>query len=121
MLSKDRRIARSIGFKIYTADKLMRELAFMASRIALPARYPCFGTWPALMRADMAAAYLDYRDARELVRAVKRGEAPPPTSYQGTGRARRPVWSKASIDCFVASSRAVQTDGSLGEELASLV
>ena len=42
----------------------------MTSRAALPARYPPVGTWPALMRADMAAAYLDYRDTLELARGV---------------------------------------------------
>ena len=45
----------------------------MAPRTTLPARYPPIGTWPALMRADMAAAYLDYRDTGELARAVARG------------------------------------------------
>lgn len=53
----------------------------MSPRSALPARYPPIGAWPALMRADMAAAYLDYRDTLELARAVARGEAPPPTGY----------------------------------------
>ena len=42
----------------------------MAPRTALPARYPPVGVWPALMRADMAAAYLDYRDTGELARAA---------------------------------------------------
>lgn len=93
----------------------------MTSRTALPARYPPIGTWPALMRADMAAAYLDFRDTGELVRAVARGEAPPPTGYHGIGRARQPVWSKASIDSFVAPNRAMHSDGSAGEDLASLV
>ena len=65
----------------------------MASRTPLPARHPPTGTWPALMRADLAAAYLDYRDTGELARAVGRGEAPPPTGYHGIGRAREPVWS----------------------------
>ena len=60
----------------------------MPSRTPLPARYPPIGTWPALMRADMAAAYLDYRNTAELARAVVRGEAPPPTGYHGIGRAR---------------------------------
>jgi len=93
----------------------------MASRTALPARYPPVGTWPALMRADMAAAYLDYRDTRELARGVSRGEAPPPTGYQGTGRARQPVWSKATIDAFTTPSGAKNTDQAERENLASLV
>jgi len=48
----------------------------MSPRSPFPARYPPTGTWPAVMRADMAAAYLDYRDTSELARGVSRGEAP---------------------------------------------
>ena len=93
----------------------------MAPRTALPARYPPVGVWPALMRADMAAAYLDYRDTGELARAVARGEAPPPIGYHGIGRAREPVWSKAVIDDFTAPARAMDLDRSGGKDLASLV
>ena len=92
----------------------------MPSRTPLPARYPPIGTWPALMRADMAAAYLDYRDTGELARAVARGEAPP-IGYHGIGRAREPVWSKAVIDDFTAPARAMDLDRSGGKDLASLV
>jgi len=73
------------------------------------------------MRADMAAAYLDYRDTGELARAVLRGEAPPPTSYHGIGRSREPVWSKAVVDNFTGPARASGLDRSEGENLASLV
>ena len=93
----------------------------MTPRTPLPARYPPTGTWPALMRADMAAAYLDYRDTGELARAVGRGEAPPPTGYHGIGRAREPVWSKAVIDNFTAPGRAMDPDRSERQDLASLV
>lgn len=93
----------------------------MATRTPLPARYPPIGTWPALMRADMVAAYLDYRDTAELARGVSRGEAPPPSGYQGIGRARQPVWSKAAIDHFTVPSRTVEPGGSEGQDLASLV
>jgi hypothetical protein len=93
----------------------------MAPRTTLPARYPPIGTWPALMRADMAAAYLDYRDTGELARAVARGEAPPPIGCHGIGRAREPVWSKAVIDDFTAPARAMDLDRSGGKDLASLV
>lgn len=97
----------------------MREPASIAPRTPLPARYPPVGTWPALMRADMAAAYLDYRDTAELARAVRRGEAPPPIAYHGTGRTRQPVWSKAVIDSLAVQTRATGHDRS--EDLASLV
>ena len=93
----------------------------MAPRTTLPARYPPIGIWPALMRADMAAAYLDYRDTGELARAVARGEAPPPIGYHGIGRAREPVWSKAVIDDFTAPARTTDLDRSGGKDLASLV
>lgn len=92
----------------------------MAPRTSLPARYPPVGAWPALMRADMAAAYLDYRDTGELARAVGRGEAPPPIGYHGTGRNRQPVWSKAVIDEVAALTRANAPDRS-GENLTFLV
>jgi hypothetical protein len=93
----------------------------MAPRPALPARYPPVGTWPAVMRADMAAAYLDYRDTGELARGVGRGEAPLPIGYHGTGRTRQPVWSKLAIDAFTTPNRATDTNRSEGEDLFSLV
>ena len=93
----------------------------MPLRASLPARYPPIGAWPALMRADMAAAYLYYRDTGELARAVVLGEAPPPTGYHGIGRSREPVWSKAIIDNFTAPARALDLNRSEGENLASLV
>lgn len=93
----------------------------MSPRSALPARYPPIGTWPALMRADMAAAYLDYRDTGELARAVARGEAPPPTGYHGSGRSREPVWSKAVIDDLTTPAKATDLDRTATRDLASLV
>jgi hypothetical protein len=93
----------------------------MSRRTSLPARYPPIGTWPAVMRADMAAAYLDYRDTGELARAVLRAEAPPPTGYHGIGRSREPVWSKAVVDNFTRPARALDLVRSEGEDLASLV
>jgi hypothetical protein len=41
---------------------------------SLPARYPP-GPWPGQMRADMAAAFLDFSNTAELAAAVKRGDA----------------------------------------------
>jgi hypothetical protein len=73
------------------------------------------------MRADMAAAYMDYRNTAELARAVVRGEAPPPTGYHGTGRAREPVWSKAIIDNLTSPARALDPDRSAGKDLSALV
>jgi hypothetical protein len=71
-------------------------------RSSLLARYPVNGAWPAEMRIDMLAAYLDFRSVRELVLAVSRGEAPPPTRYRGAGRAREAIWVKVIVDEHVA-------------------
>jgi hypothetical protein len=70
--------------------------------ISLFARYPVNGAWPAEMRVDMLAAYLDFRSVRELVLAVSRGEAPPPTRYRGAGRSREAIWVKVIVDEHVA-------------------
>jgi hypothetical protein len=93
----------------------------MVARTALPARYPPVGAWPAVMRADMAAAYLDYRDTSELARGVRRGEAPPPTAYHGAGYNRQPVWSKTVIDTFTTPNKVADDDRSERENLALLV
>ena len=71
-------------------------------RSSLLARYPVNGAWPAEMRIDMLAAYLDFRSVRELVIAVSRGEAPPPTRYRGVGRTREAIWVKVIVDEHVA-------------------
>jgi hypothetical protein len=73
-----------------------------ARRSSPLARYPVNGAWPAEMRIDMLAAYLDFRSVRELVLAVSRGEAPPPTRYRGAGRSREAIWVKAIVDEHLA-------------------
>ena len=73
----------------------------------LSARYPLNGAWPAAMRIDMLAAYLDFRSVRELVLALSRGEAPPPTHHRGAGRSREAIWAKAVVDEYVAPGRSV--------------
>jgi hypothetical protein len=83
-----------------------------ARRSSLSARYPANGAWPAEMRIDMLAAYLDFRSVRELVLAVSRGEAPPPTSYRGAGRSREAVWAKVIVDDYVAPGRAIRQNRS---------
>jgi hypothetical protein len=69
------------------------------------------------MRADMAAAYLDYRDTGELARGVNRGEVPPPMGHHGIGRTREPIWLKATIDNFLEPD----SDSSRKQDLACLV
>lgn len=88
----------------------------MSARLPLPARYPPTGAWPAVMRADVVAAYLDYRDTSELARGVGRGEAPPPMGYHGVGRAREPIWLKSAIDNFLEPD----SDSPRKQDLASL-
>lgn len=73
------------------------------------------------MRADMVAAYLDYRDTGELARAVARGEAPPPSGYHGTGRAKEPVWAKVSLDSFISPGSSSGGAATKQTDLASLV
>ena len=86
----------------------------------LTARYPP-GPWPAQMRADMAAAFLDFENTAEFVTAVKRGEAPPPSAYRGKGRNREPVWSRTHLEQFVAPSITGLENGVAVENLEILV
>ena len=106
-----RRSGRHQGQTIRTAS---------ARPSSLFARYPVNGAWPAEMRIDMLAAYLDYRTVRELALAISRGHAPPPTSYRGAGRSREAIWAKAIVDNHVAPGIAVrQNPGKVN--LAALV
>ena len=89
-------------------------------RASLSARYPVNGAWPAEMRIDMLAAYLDFRCVRELALAISRGHAPPPTGYRGAGRSREAVWAKAAVDYHVAPGIAVRQNPSK-VDLAALV
>jgi hypothetical protein len=66
------------------------------------------GAWPAEMRIDMLAAYLDFRSVRELALAISRGQAPPPTGYRGRGRSREAVWAKVMVDNHIAPGLAVR-------------
>ena len=72
------------------------------------------------MRADMAAAYLDYRDTKELTAAVSRKDAPPPDALRGKGRSREPVWSLPSLQSFVSRQPARTVGSASREDLASL-
>lgn len=90
-------------------------------RTPLPARFPPAGAWPAEMRADMTAAYLDYRDTAELQRAIARGDAPPPTSLRGAGRAREPIWARESLDRRLAPPETKRQDDRPKVNLAALV
>jgi hypothetical protein len=79
-----------------------------SARRALSARYPVNGAWPAEMRADLLAAYLDFRSVRELTLAISHGEAPPPTRFRGRGRSREAIWVKVIVDNDIAPGVAVR-------------
>lgn len=89
---------------------------------ALPARYPPHGAWPAMMRADLAAAFFDCRDTKDLAAAVIRGEVPPPCGSIRKGRSKEPVWTTDYCRVFIAKryhDGAMQDIGS--ENLSDLV
>ena len=93
----------------------------MRTSQALPARYPPSGVWPAQMRADMATAYLDFSNTAELVAAIKRGDAPAPSSLRGKGRKREPVWSRIDLDRHIAPLSPRLQDDKVRENLPSLI
>lgn len=68
---------------------------------ALPARFPPHGAWPALMRADSAAAFFDCADTKEFFRRVVAGEAPRPCDMIGKGQKREPIWTVESCRSFI--------------------
>jgi len=88
----------------------------MSARARLPARYPPHGAWPAVLRADMAAAFLDYQDTRELAAAVTRGEAPAPTATRRSGASREPIWARTAVERFVAKVNGVVNDSAVEVE-----
>jgi hypothetical protein len=87
---------------------------------SLPARYPP-GLWPGQMRADMAAAFLDFTNTDEFVAAVKRGEAPPPSASRRRGKSTEPVWSRVYLERFTAPSIVSADEPHATENLETLV
>jgi hypothetical protein len=73
------------------------------------------------MRADMVAAFFDFENTAELVAAVKRGEAPPPSAMRKRGKNAEPVWSRVHLEYFSAPSMAILENGTEVENLESLV
>jgi hypothetical protein len=68
---------------------------------SLAARFPAGNCWPAEMRADMAAAYLDYETTGKLSAAIERSEAPRCSVTRIYNGRRVPVWSRAACDAFI--------------------
>lgn len=83
---------------------------------SLPARHPPNGAWPAEMRADMAAAFLDYETTGQLSAAVLRGEAPRPTWTRLRNGRREPVWARDALEAHVANRHGNGSDGPAGRE-----
>jgi hypothetical protein len=68
---------------------------------SLTARFPAGSAWPAEMRADMVAAYLDYQTSGKMMAGISRGEVPPPTATRIFNGRRISVWARAACDAFV--------------------
>lgn len=91
------------------------------ARGALPARFPPQGAWPGVMRADVAAAFFDCSNTRELTTAISRGEAPPPSDLRGSGRAREPVWTLEQCRAFITRRFGSGEKPSQKEDVAELI
>jgi hypothetical protein len=72
-----------------------------------PARFPPAGAWPVEVRADMAAALLDFDTTRQLCKAIAAGTAPRPGAVRGSGKVAEVVWSTEAIRQFVACRHGV--------------
>jgi hypothetical protein len=109
----------------------MRSLAMTAAgqgngkERALPgrsvcARYP--DRWPAEMRADVAAALFDFETTWEFFKAIRRGEAPPPSAYRTRGSRREPVWALEVCHSHIARRHQLNNNASPdSEDIRSLV
>jgi hypothetical protein len=79
---------------------------------SLPARHPPNGAWPAEMRADMAAAFLDYETTGKFFKAIERREAPRPTATRLRDGKRVPVWPVEACLRFIADRHGIDSDAS---------
>jgi hypothetical protein len=86
-----------------------------------PARYPQHGAWPAELRADMAAAYLDYPTTRAFVAGIADGDAPRATGFRGGGRTRELTWHLEGLKAFVTSRHGGQAIMASGARLADVI
>ena len=86
-----------------------------------PARYPVHGAWPAELRADMAAAFLDYPTTRALIAAIVEGDAPRATGFRGAGKTRELTWHLEGLKAFVTSRHGGQAIMAPGARLADVI
>jgi len=68
------------------------------------------------MRADIAAAFLDYETTGQLYAAVLRGEAPRPTGERLRKGRREPTWALAALKAHVANRHEIASDALPGKE-----
>ncbi len=83
--------ARIIGRAI---THRLRKVAELSTK---DVRYPLGGSWPALMRADMAAAYLDEPDCAAFLRKVRAGTYPKGIRFRGC----RLRWRRSELDATI--------------------
>lgn len=76
-------------------------------------RYPGNGAWPAEMRRDMAAAYVDEPSAKSFVRKVRLGVYPRPAQSRGMVA----KWSRAGLEAAVTARHSPTTNRSLADEI----
>lgn len=89
---------------------------------SVPARHPPQGAWPGEMRADLAAAFLDFETTGKLFAAIMRGEAPRPTATRVRNGRREPVWSHEALRRHIARRHDIPDDGSVQtENIAGLI
>jgi hypothetical protein len=62
------------------------------------------------MRADMAAAFLDYATTGEFTKAITRGEAPRPTDTRLVKGRRVPIWAHEVLASHVANRHEIASD-----------
>jgi hypothetical protein len=66
------------------------------------ARFPS-SDWPFTLRADAAAAALDFDTSADLWRAVSNGDAPRPSGWRGRGRRREAIWVLADVQNWIGN------------------
>ncbi len=81
-----------------------------------PARYPPGGAWPEEMRADMAAAFLDFETSGQLFKAILKGEAPGPSSTRLRDGRREPVWALDVLRSHIANRHEISSDVVSGDD-----
>jgi hypothetical protein len=86
-----------------------------------PARYPPYGAWPAELRADITAAFLDFPTTRALAAAILEGDAPRASGVRGEGPTRELTWHLEGLKAFVASRHGGMAVTSPGARLIDVI